>query len=43
MKRPLSREELIEKQENTDKITRKVAIVGVFAVVFYFFTKLLFL
>ncbi len=43
MKRPLTHEELIKKQERTDKVTRKVAIVFVFAAVFYFFIKLLFL
>ena len=43
MKRPLTSEELFVKQEKTDKITRKVAIGLVFAAVFYFFIKLLFL
>ena len=43
MKKTLTPEELIEKQKKTDKITRKVAIVVVFAAVFYFFIKLLFL
>jgi hypothetical protein len=43
MKRPPTHAEIIEKQEKTDKITRKVVIVFVFAGVFYFFIKLLFL
>ena len=43
MRRPPRNEELIKKQEKTDKATRKVALVVVFAGVFYFFIKLLFL
>ena len=44
MKTEPSPEELvIKKQERMDKITRKVAIAVVFAAVFYFFIKLLFL
>ena len=43
MKRPLTKEELIKKQETTDKVTRKVALVVAFVGVFYFFIKLLFL
>jgi len=43
MKKPLTPEELTEKQEKTDKVTRKVALAVVFAAVFYFFIKLLFL
>jgi len=43
MRRAPTNEELIKKQEKTDKVTRKVALVVVFAGVFYFFIKLLFL